>query len=156
MAARTFVTNDRARITEDGILMVLGRMDAAVKIRGYLVEPAEVEAAMLDCPGIREALVVADPLAETPVLTAYVAPTPGARSPAVADVRAQLHTRLPAWMVPTHVVMLEALPRNERGKVDRRALPAPVRGPIVPPAPGLETEIAAAWAERAAPRRGRA
>ena len=144
---KTFVTNDRARITEDGILMVLGRMDAAVKIRGYLVEPAEVEAAMLDCPGIREALVVADPLAETPVLTAYVAPIPGARSPAVADVRAQLHTRLPAWMVPTHVVMLEALPRNERGKVDRRALPAPVRGPIVPPAPGLETEIAASWAE---------
>lgn len=144
--SRTFVTNDRARITEDGVLMVLGRMDAAVKIRGYLVEPAEVEAALLDCPGIREALVVADQSAETPVLTAYVAPDPEIRSPAVADVRAQLHTRLPAWMVPTHVVMLEALPRNERGKVDRRALPAPTRGPITPPEPGMETEIATAWA----------
>lgn len=145
--SRTFVTNDRARITDDGVLVVLGRVDAAVKIRGYLVEPAEVEAALLDCPGIREALVVADQLAETPVLTAYVAPDPEIRSPAVADVRAQLHTRLPAWMVPTNVVMLEALPRNERGKVDRRALPAPTRGPIVPAAPGLETEVATAWSD---------
>lgn len=145
--SRTFVTNDRARITDDGVLVVLGRVDAAVKIRGYLVEPAEVEAALLDCPGIREALVVADQFAETPVLTAYVAPDPEIRSPAVADVRAQLHTRLPAWMVPTHVVMLQALPRNERGKVDRRALPAPTRGPIVPAEPGLETEIAGAWSE---------
>ncbi len=144
--SRTFVTNDRARITDDGVLVVLGRMDAAVKIRGYLVEPAEVEAALLDCPGIREALVLADQHAETPVLIAYVTPDPGLRSPAVADVRAQLHTRLPAWMVPTHVMMLDALPRNERGKVDRRALPAPTRGPIVAPAPGLETEIATVWA----------
>lgn len=144
--SRTFVTNDRARITDDGELVVLGRMDAAVKIRGYLVEPAEVEAALLDCPGIREALVVAGS-AEAPVLTAYVAPAPGIRSPAVADVRAQLHTRLPAWMVPTHVVMLESLPRNERGKVDRGALPAPVRGPIDPPHAGLEAGVAAAWAQ---------
>lgn len=142
----TFHTNDRARVDDSGILVILGRMDAAVKIRGYLVEPAEVEAALLECSGIREALVLADTSAEAPVLTAYVAPAPGVRSPAVADVRAQLHTRLPAWMVPTHVVMLETLPRNERGKVDRRALPTPVRGPIHAPAPGLETDIAAAWA----------
>ncbi|MBB2990458.1 acyl-coenzyme A synthetase/AMP-(fatty) acid ligase/thioesterase domain-containing protein/O-antigen/teichoic acid export membrane protein/acyl carrier protein [Mycolicibacterium iranicum] len=145
--SRTFVTNDRARLTDDGVLMVLGRTDVAVKIRGYLVEPAEVEAALLECTGIREALVVADQAAETPTLTAYVAPTPGMRTPAVADVRAQLHTRLPAWMVPTHVVMLQSLPRNERGKVDRQALPAPVRGPIVPPRAGLESELAAAWAD---------
>ena len=144
--SRTFVTNDRARINEDGTLVVLGRMDAAVKIRGYLVEPAEVEAALLDCPGVREALVVADQHSGTPVLTAYVAPDPEVRSPAVADIRDQLHTRLPAWMVPTHVVMLQELPRNERGKVDRRALPAPSRGPILPPAAGLESDIAAAWA----------
>lgn len=142
----TFVTNDRARITGEGVLVVLGRMDAAVKIRGYLVEPAEVEAALLECPGIREALVVADQVSEIPVLTAYVAPAPGTRTPAVAEVRAQLHTRLPAWMVPTHVVMLETLPRNERGKVDRHALPAPVRGPTEDPRPGLETEIADCWA----------
>lgn len=144
--SRTFVTNDRARFTEDGTLVVLGRMDAAVKIRGYLVEPAEVEAALLDCPGVREALVVADQSAGTPLLIAYVAPDPEVRSPAVADIRAQVHTRLPAWMVPTHVVMLAALPRNERGKVDRRALPAPTRGPIIPAAPGLESAIATAWA----------
>ncbi|WP_370332168.1 alpha/beta fold hydrolase [Mycolicibacterium hippocampi] len=145
--SRTFVTNDRARITADGVLMILGRMDAAVKIRGYLVEPAEVEAALLECRGIREALVVADAVAETRFLTAYVAPAPGERSPAVADLRAQLHTRLPAWMVPTNIVMLEALPRNERGKVDRLALPVPTRGAIEPAMPGLETQIAAVWAD---------
>ncbi|SDE22237.1 Acyl-CoA synthetase (AMP-forming)/AMP-acid ligase II [Mycolicibacterium neoaurum] len=145
--SRTFVTNDRARITEDGTLVVLGRMDAAVKIRGYLVEPAEVEAALLDCPGVREALVVADQHSGAPVLTAYVAPDPELRSPAVADIRAQLHTRLPAWMVPTNVVMLQELPRNDRGKVDRRALPAPTRGPITAPEDGLESAIATAWAE---------
>ncbi|WP_260752115.1 alpha/beta fold hydrolase [Mycobacterium sp. SMC-8] len=145
-STRTFVTNDRARIDDSGVLVVLGRMDAALKIRGYLVEPAEVEAALLDCPGIREALVLADTTSQTPTLTAYVAPAPGTRTPAVADVRAQLHERLPAWMVPSHVVMLESLPRNERGKVDRRSLPRPERGPIVPATPGLETGIAATWA----------
>ncbi|MDZ4232242.1 MAG: AMP-binding protein, partial [Dietzia sp.] len=143
----TFVTNDRARITDEGVLMILGRVDAAVKIRGYLVEPAEVEAALLECAGIREALVVADAVAGSPVLTAYVTPMPEERSPAVADVRAQLHTRLPVWTVPTNIVMLEALPRNERGKVDRQALRVPTRGPIEPPAPGLETQIACIWAE---------
>jgi acyl-coenzyme A synthetase/AMP-(fatty) acid ligase/thioesterase domain-containing protein/O-antigen/teichoic acid export membrane protein/acyl carrier protein len=141
----TFVTNDRARITPDGVLVVLGRMDAAVKIRGYLVEPAEVEAGLLECPGVREALVVADDEAGTPVLIAYVSPEPGMRTPAVAEIRAHLHGRLPAWMVPAHVVMLESLPRNTRGKVDRRALPAPTRGPIVPPEPGLEHDVAEAW-----------
>lgn len=80
------------------------------------------------------------------MLIGYVAPEPGVRTPAVADIRAHLHTRLPDWMVPTHVVLLESLPRNERGKVDRRALPAPTRGPIEAPAPGVESEIAAEWA----------
>lgn len=138
----TFVTNDRARITETGTLVILGRMDAAVKIRGYLVEPAEVETALLECPGIREALVIAGGDSDAPALIGYAAPTPGIRTPAVADIRAQLHTRLPAWMVPTHIVLVEALPRNERGKVSRRDLPAPRRGPVEPAQPGLETEIA--------------
>ena len=142
----TFVTNDRARITDDGILLVLGRTDSAVKIRGYLVEPAEVEAALVDCTGIREGLVVADHSGESPALTAYVAPEPGIRSPALAEIRTQLHARLPSWMVPAHIVMLESLPRNERGKVDRQALPAPARGPIEAPEAGLEAEIAATWA----------
>ena len=142
----TFVTNDRARISETGTLTILGRMDAAVKIRGYLVEPAEVEAALLECRGIREALVIAGGGSDAPVLIGYAAPTPGTRTPAVADIRAQLHSRLPAWMVPTHIVLVEALPRNERGKVSRQELPAPQRAPIEPPRPGLETDIAAEWA----------
>ena len=142
----TFVTNDRARISETGTLTILGRMDAAVKIRGYLVEPAEVEAALLECRGIREALVIAGGGSDAPVLIGYAAPTPGMRTPAVADIRAQLHSRLPAWMVPTHIVLVEALPRNERGKVSRQELPAPQRAPIEPPRPGLETDIAAEWA----------
>lgn len=142
----TFVTNDRARINDDGSLTMLGRMDAAVKVRGYLVEPAEVEAALLSCPGIREALVVANHRAGNPVLIGYAAPEPGLRVPATAEVRAHLRAALPDWMVPAHVVLLDALPRNDRGKVDRRALPAPARGPINPASPGLEAELAETWA----------
>lgn len=144
---RTFVTNDRARREPDGTWVILGRADAAAKIRGYLVEPAEVEAALLDCPGIREAVVVADHTGTTPTLIGYLTPRPDVRTPAVADIRAHLHTVLPDWMVPAHLILLESLPRNDRGKVDRRALPPPVRGPVTPPESGLEAEIAAIWAD---------
>ncbi|MGV0834553.1 alpha/beta fold hydrolase [Mycolicibacterium thermoresistibile] len=143
---RTFVTGDHGRFDDDGNLVLAGRMDAAIKIRGYLVEPAEVESALLDHPAIREAVVTADTRATTPTLTAYVAPAADVRTPSVADVRAALHRRLPSWMVPAQVVILPTLPRNERGKVDRAALPEPVRPPSEPARPGLEAELAALWA----------
>lgn len=143
---RTIRTGDRARWTED-TLMLLGRADTAVKIRGYLVEPAEIEAALLRHPGVREVSVQVDTTGRAPVLVAYAAPVPDVRAPSVAELRSTLLDRLPAWMVPTHIVTLAALPRTERGKVNTAALPEPVRGPLVAPHPGTETEIARIWAQ---------
>ena len=139
---RTFSGGDIGRWDDAGNLMLLGRADAAVKINGYLVEPAEVEAALLRYPEIREAVVVA-----CPELTAYLAPEHDVRAPAVADLRARLHRDLPNWMVPRNLVVLSALPRTERGKVDRRALPVPTRAAGAPPRGKLETAVAQIWTE---------
>lgn len=147
---RSFVTNDIGRWDAEGNLVLRGRADTAVKIRGYLVEPAEIESALSRHPDIREAVVVARAAGSgsgDQVLNAYVAPAVGARTPSVAEIRIRLHQDLPAWMVPAHIVIMAALPRTERGKVDRMALPKPVRAEIVPPLPGLESTVAAIWAQ---------
>jgi amino acid adenylation domain-containing protein len=145
--ARLYRTGDRARCRVDGSIEFLGRSDAQVKIRGFRVEPGEVEAALLALPGVREAavLAVADPAGAR--LAAYVS---GPSS--TVDIRNLLRDRLPGHLVPSSVQVLPALPRTGSGKVDRRALPAPVAaGPgsarSRPPAPGLEAQVAAVWRE---------
>ncbi|GAA2512893.1 alpha/beta fold hydrolase [Pilimelia columellifera] len=125
-------TGDLGRFDADGTLRLLGRLDSAVKIRGYLVEPAEVEAALLACPQVSEAAVVPVRRPDAPVaLAGYVSVRPGAATPAPATLRRQLAERLPSWMTPATITVLAALPRNERGKLDRAALP-----PATPPADG--------------------
>ncbi|MEX5632878.1 alpha/beta fold hydrolase [Parafrankia sp. FMc2] len=127
----TYRAGDLARRRPDGCIELLGRADAAVKIRGYLVEPAEIEAVLLTSPDIVEAVVVAERPEDQPArLIAYVVCTSAVTSAAVT-VRALLRAKLPAYMVPASVVLLDELPRNERGKVDRTALP-----PVPPRAPG--------------------
>ncbi len=115
---------DLGRIDEDGMLRLLGRADSAVKVRGYLVEPSEIEAALVATGMVQEAAVVAmvDPPAPTR-LVAYLVPKPGIRPPSAAALRRELRQRLPEYMVPGAIVQLAALPRNERGKIDRIALP---------------------------------
>ncbi|WP_255360464.1 AMP-binding protein, partial [Frankia sp. EI5c] len=123
--AVVYRAGDLARRRPDGCIELLGRADAAVKIRGYLVEPAEIETVLLSSPDVVEAVVVAErPEGRPPRLIAYVVCTSAIRSAAVM-VRGLLRERLPAYMVPASVVLLTALPRNERGKVDRAALPPP-------------------------------
>ncbi|QSB22666.1 alpha/beta fold hydrolase [Curtobacterium sp. 24E2] len=113
--------------------MLLGRSDDAVKVRGYLVEPSEVEAALRAIPEVHDAVVTAqvDPPAVTR-LVAYVVGRPGQRTPAPAALRLALRDRLPEYMVPASIVPMTELPRNERGKVDRAELPG---------APSIETEM---------------
>jgi acyl-coenzyme A synthetase/AMP-(fatty) acid ligase/thioesterase domain-containing protein len=134
---------------KDGMLNLHGRGDAAVKIRGYLVEPSEVEAAILDSDAVREAAVVAVTRPSTPTyLAAYVAPDPERRTESVAALRRRLRTRLPEYMVPSVIVQVAALPRNERGKVDRRLLPPPaLTGGSEPPRTSWEVTVAELWAE---------
>ena len=148
---RLYRTGDLVRWRPDDTLAVLGRNDTQVKIRGFRVECGEVEAVLARQPGVREAVVVA--LEDVPGekrLVAYVVPTvpPG---PAPAALRAALRDHLPDYMVPAAVVVLDALPLNPNGKVDRGALPAPTLPPSedggAPAAPrdALEIVLAQVW-----------
>ena len=149
--ARLYRTGDRVRWRADGTLEFLGRVDDQVKIRGFRVEPAEVEAALLQHGAVREAVVVAQGrTAGERHLVAYVIPHAG-QSPAPRELRAFLRARLPTHMTPAAVVRLEALPLSANGKVDRRALPAPGAGAgeevgaPVEPRDGLEIQLAKIW-----------
>ncbi|BBY58821.1 hypothetical protein MSAR_19570 [Mycolicibacterium sarraceniae] len=145
-ATRTYVGGDVGRWDEHGNLVLSGRADNTVKIRGYLVEPAEIEATLSAYGDIREVAVVAD-RSGTPTLTAYVAPSTTERTPSVAELRTRLHRDLPHWMVPANIEILTHLPRGDRGKIDRMALPRPHRGPFEPPCGVHESMTAALWAE---------
>jgi len=143
---RTYRTGDLGRLDADGNLHLLGRMDGAVKVRGYLVELSEVEGALLTLPSIAEACVVPVTTDGTTRLVAYVAHTADVLTASAATVRRHLRERLPEYMVPAAVVALPALPRTERGKVDRVNLPAvPARVPGEAPRGGAETTIAELW-----------
>lgn len=122
---RTFRSNDLARLDPDGRLHLLGRRDHSIKIRGYLVEPAEIDAALFALDDIREALVVSGPRPGDglPRLIAYLVST--AERPSAVTIRAALSHTLPGYMVPETIVFLDALPRTDRGKLDRSALLPP-------------------------------
>ncbi|HEX8276905.1 MAG TPA: amino acid adenylation domain-containing protein [Longimicrobiaceae bacterium] len=151
--ARMYRTGDRARWREDGVLEFLGRDDHQVKVRGFRIEPGEVESALAAHPGVREAAVAAlDDGTGEARLVAYVVEEE--RVPEDApELRAWLRDRLPDYMVPSLFVALDALPRTANGKTDRAALPAPeggragVEAEYVEPRTAVEEALAAIWAE---------
>nr|WP_326491738.1 non-ribosomal peptide synthetase [Myxococcus stipitatus] len=121
---RLYRTGDRVYWRPDGTLMFLGRLDAQVKLRGFRVEPAEVEAALRACPQVSEAVVlVHEAMPGDKRLVAWVTPRPGQSIDAGA-LRGALQQHVPEYMVPSHFVVLTALPLTPNGKVDTRALPA--------------------------------
>ncbi|HEX3526368.1 MAG TPA: amino acid adenylation domain-containing protein [Thermoanaerobaculia bacterium] len=149
--ARLYRTGDLARWRMDGRLELIGRRDEQVKLRGFRIEPGEVEAALLACSGVRAAAVVLRHSAENRRLVAYVAGEPqGIAAPAL---REHLAARLPAPFVPSAFVILPRLPLTPHGKVDRRALaalPLPAEAEaegFVPPRDAVEEGLAAIWAE---------
>ena len=148
--ARMFRTGDRARWRSDGVLEFLGRVDDQVKVRGFRVEPGEVEAALLALEGVRQAAVVASKDDAGAVrLVGYVVPDREGGVP--AEIRRKLRETLPGHMVPAAVVLLEALPLTPSGKVDRRALPAPGLAEggreenYLPPRDEVESKLATLW-----------
>ena len=144
-------TGDLGVALADGSFRLAGRKDLSLKIRGNLVEPAEVESALLHCDGVSDAVVVGRP---TPAgrerLTAYVVLRRDADVVRTTEIRRSLRRTLPTYMIPETVVFLTELPRNERGKLDRSALPDPpdrVAADIVPPRTPWEERVAALWSE---------
>jgi amino acid adenylation domain-containing protein len=122
---RLYCTGDRARWRNDGTLEHLGRFDHQVKLRGFRIEPGEIEAAIAQHPAVREVVVIArEDSPEEKRLAAYLV----AENPPddLADqLRAIVRGTLPEYMVPAHFVLLDTLPRTPNGKLDRNALPAP-------------------------------
>ncbi|TVT37774.1 amino acid adenylation domain-containing protein [Hymenobacter setariae] len=150
---RFYRTGDLGRYLPDGNIEFLGRQDDQVKIRGHRVEVGEVEVALADLPGVRQAVVVAHAgPTGSPQLVAYLVAAPGAE-PAVSVVRQALAERLPDYMLPSAFVWLAELPKTTSGKVDKKALPAPERKrpalgvPFRRPAAGAEQHVAQLWAE---------
>jgi len=146
---RVYRTGDLGRYRADGTLDFVGRADFQVKIRGVRIELGEVEAQLNRHPDLHAAVVAArDDSAAGRRLVAWVVPRPGA-SPTAGELRDFLRTKLPDVMVPTAWVVLDALPLTPRGKVDRRALPAPP--PVVTsreaPEGQAERTVARLWSE---------
>ncbi|MFF8770648.1 amino acid adenylation domain-containing protein [Kitasatospora sp. NPDC015120] len=148
---RLYRTGDLARWRADGTLDYLGRADDQIKVRGYRVEPGEVEAALTALPGITQAVVLARGEGLRQTLVAYLEHPGDGPAPAAADLRETLAEVLPDYMVPARFVVLERLPLLAHGKVDRRNLPAPeepaASGEFVEPEGEAEEFIATLWAE---------
>ncbi|WP_406725048.1 amino acid adenylation domain-containing protein [Streptomyces sp. GD-15H] len=133
---RMYRTGDLVRWRSDGLLEHLGRVDDQVKIRGFRVEPGEIENALHGHPAVHRAVVLPHGTGAARALVAYVSPTQrwreevGTGAPLARPLKEHLAARLPDYMVPTAFVVLDELPVNRNGKVDRGALPAPTEADL--------------------------
>ena len=144
-------TGDIGRRLPDGRIVHVGRRDEQLNIRGYRVEPGEIEAALGEQDGVADGAVAVVERHGEPWLVAYLAAA-GNNRPERTDIRAGLEARLPGYMVPQAFEWLDALPRLANGKIDRAALPAPrfVRetgAGLVPANNELEAKLLAIWRE---------
>ncbi|HEU4883152.1 MAG TPA: amino acid adenylation domain-containing protein, partial [Longimicrobium sp.] len=148
--ARMYRTGDRARWQADGNLMILGRTDNQVKVRGYRVELGEIEAVLRRRPEVRECMVaVREDRPGDRRLVAYVVAPDGAAD--AAALREHARETLPEYMVPSAFVVMDALPQTSTGKLDRKALPAPEygtdagEGEVEAPRDEVEALLVAIW-----------
>lgn len=161
---RLYRTGDLARRLPDGDIEYLGRMDHQVKLRGFRIELSEIEANLKRHEAVSEAIVVLDGNDDNPGLSAYVIRNAGPTSHADAadllpqNLRSWLAERLPGYMLPARITILDRLPLTPNGKIDRNALAAcrSPSFPVSPAAPGvapisprnsLERQIASLWQE---------
>ncbi|WP_224371710.1 non-ribosomal peptide synthetase [Hyalangium versicolor] len=138
--ARMYRSGDMGRWRPGGVLEFLGRRDEQAKVRGFLVELAEVRAGLSSHPGVTDTLAVIDRTGGEPRVVGYVIAEPGAELSGPA-VREDLLRRLPAHLVPSEVVVLDAWPLNPHGKIDRARLPTSGRRTEALTAPRTELEV---------------
>ena len=150
--SRLFRTGDQVRWRPDGTLEYLGRLDQQVKLRGFRVEPGEIEHALAQHAGVAQAVASVESRADTPGdqrLVAHVVLREAAAVSA-AELRRHLHGRLPEYMVPSAFVFLKALALTPSGKIDRHALSAPESeqtGDYAAPRDPIEEALVGAWQE---------
>ena len=151
--ARLYHTGDAARYRTDGTIEFLGRVDNQVKIRGFRIELGEIEAAIAKHPSVDQVVVVARELGPGDLgLVAYLVARAGVAVD-IHDVRASLKGKLPAYMLPSAIEVIEKIPLSANGKIDRKALPAPkqksadVARAFTAPRNDKEEKLAALWSE---------
>ncbi|NKI47929.1 amino acid adenylation domain-containing protein [Pseudomonas fluorescens] len=156
--SRVYRSGDLTRGRPDGVVDYLGRVDHQVKIRGFRIELGEIEARLREQASVGETVVVAQEGPTGKQLVAYVVPLDRtllddavAQSTGRETLRRALKTRLPDYMVPTHLMFLERMPLTPNGKLDRKGLPLPdvsqMQQAYVAPESELEQQVAAIWAQ---------
>ena len=149
--ARMYATGDLGRRAFTGTIEYAGRNDAQVKIRGFRIELGEIESQLLRHGLVREAAVLArEDILGDKRLVAYVVPAEGQSAPNPEELRLHIKAKLPEYMIPTALVVLEKLPRTPNGKIDRRSLPKPDAAAYQTrqyeaPLTGTEEKVAAIW-----------
>jgi amino acid adenylation domain-containing protein len=151
--ARIYRTGDRGRYLSDGSIEFKGRTDEQLKVRGFRIEPGEIESALAEHEGVKEAIVVArEEMGGEKRVVAYIIAGQEGR-PSISELRSHLKERLPDYMIPSAFVYLEALPLTSHGKLDRRALPAPdaerpaLADAFLAPRSVVEELLATIWSE---------
>jgi amino acid adenylation domain-containing protein len=150
---KLYRTGDLARYRADGNIEYLGRIDQQVKIRGFRIEPGEIEAVLAEHGAVGETAVLAKLDSQgNKRLVAYVVPQPE-KSVTPLELRTFLKDRLPEYMVPATVMLLDAMPLTPSGKINRRGLPEPdqsardVEQAYIAPRTAVESIVAKVWAE---------
>ncbi|RYY77056.1 MAG: amino acid adenylation domain-containing protein [Gammaproteobacteria bacterium] len=149
---RVYRTGDLVRMRDDGVVEYIGRNDFQVKLRGQRIELGEIEAVISQYPGVTQSVVLArEDRKNDQRLVAYLM-TQNGTAPETQAMRDHLRAALPDYMVPSHFVVLAKFPLTSSGKVDRKALPAPVLGEVdessfALPSNSIEEQLVAIWKE---------
>ncbi|MCY7366812.1 MAG: AMP-binding protein, partial [Chamaesiphon sp.] len=149
---KLYKTGDLGIWTTDGEIQFLGRIDGQVKLRGFRIELSEIESVIMHCPGVSAAVVAVKQVVEIDRLIAYLVPRQDLQLD-LAEIWDTMRSRLPVYMVPASIEILDSLPTLPSGKVDRKNLPAPInfganlqhKTTGIPPSNPVEQEIATAW-----------